>query len=213
MPDNTSPSPLFNEGHVLLARKYSYGLAFMMAIGMNWGSTLYSIKLMGNLVIMGYVGSDNIPPKEVSWDVIAYLGETVFYFLFFFGAAFIIRWLLNEFSNAICETERQVRRKTRERRRRLKFLASEEQLMARIDTLEACLDTSVKTARSLEEQIVKLSFNIEVLENRKRPKQQTRLSPSNEPVDLFAPKPTKPTLVKQPKRRNQRFLKFELPKF
>ena len=213
MPSKTSSNPLFNEGHVLLARKYSYGLAFLMFMWANWGSTLHSIRLVGNLAIMGYIGSENVPPQKVSWDVIAYLGETISYALLFFGGAFLIRWLLNELSNAICETERQVQRKTRERRRHLRFLVSEEQLMARINTLELCLGTSIKTARSLEEQIVKLSFNIEALENRKRPKRQTLMASSNEPVDLFTPKPTKPTLVKQPKRRAQIFPKFELPKF
>ncbi len=213
MPNKNSPNALLNEGHVLLARKCTYGLALIFFINENWGHTGTSIRLFVDLIIVGNNSSEFLRTQTLHWEDIDTMGHTASLFVFFFGAAFVIRWLLNEFSNSICETERQVRRKTRERRRRLKLLVSEEQLIARINTLELCLDTSTKTARLLEEQIVKLSFNIEALENRKRPKQKIQLAPSNEPVDLFAPKPAKPTLVKQPKRRTQKFPKFELPKF
>ena len=213
MPSKINPSPLFNERHVLLARKYTYWLALIAFISENWGHTRTSIRLFVDLIIVSNNSAEFLRTQTLHWEDIDTMGHTASLFVFFFGAAFVIRWLLNEFSNSICETERQVRRKTRERRRRLKFLVSEEQLMARINTLEACLDTSINKAHSLEEQIAKLGFNIEALENRKRPKQQIRLAPSNEPVDLFTTKPTKPTLVKPPKRRTQKFPKFELPKF
>ena len=203
-------NPLFNEGHVLLARKYCYGVAFLMSIWANWGETIHSIKLAANALILGYVGGKNVSPQKIPWDVVAYLSDTLFYFLFFFGLAFSIRWLLNEFSNAICETERQIRRKTRERRRRLKALVSEEKLMDRIQILETSLDKSLSTARTLAEHIIKLKYDIEALENRKRNTHQKQNTNPNEPIDLFAPKPSAPKLVKPPSKRG---VKFDLPKF
>ena len=210
MPHLVRPSPLFNEGHVLLARKYCYGVAFLMSIWANWGETIHSIKLAANALILGYVGGKNVSPQKVPWDVVAYLSDTLFYFVFFFGLAFSLRWLLNEFSNAICETERQIRRKARERRRRLKALVSEEKLIERIHVLETSLDNSLGTARALTEHIIKLKFDIEALENRKRNTQHKQPTHPNEPIDLFAPKPSPPKLVKPSCKRD---VKFDLPKF